>query len=107
MQKRSNTKRYDLSFKLAAVKLKLDKGYGYKLVARELGMTDTKSIREWVQRYKTDGEAGLANKAPKMKPATIDNRSIARELEELRTENAVLKYLLEAKKKDDLKRLKS
>jgi transposase len=107
MQKRSNTKRYDLSFKLSAVKLKLDKGYGYKLVARELGMTDTKSIREWVQRYEKNGEAGLVNKAPKMKPATIESRANAKELEELRTENAVLKYLLEAKKKDDLKRLKA
>lgn len=107
MQKRSNTKRYDLSFKLSAVKLKLDKGCSYRYVARELGMTDTKSIREWVQRYQKDGETGLENKAPKMKPATIENRFLARELEELRTENAVLKYLLEAKKKDDLKRLKS
>lgn len=104
--KRSNTKRYDLSFRLKAVRLKLESGYSLKAIAEELEMTDTKQIRQWINRYKADGEAGLKDRVPKMKEATKQRRTQERELEELRAENAILKYLLEAKKKDDMKRLK-
>ena len=104
--KRSNTKRYNAAFRLKAVKLKLESGYSLKAVAEELGLTDTKQIREWLRRYNEEGEKGLLDRAPKMKESTRQRRTEARELEELRAENAILKYLLEAKKKDDIQRLK-
>jgi transposase len=104
--KRSNTKRYDIAFRIRAVKLKLESGYSLKAIAKELGLTDTKQIRQWIRRYKEEGEQGLRDRAPKMKESTKQRRTQERELEELRAENAILKYLLEAKKKDDMKRLK-
>mgnify|MGYP003411802508 FL=1 len=104
--KRSNTKRYNTAFRLKAVKLNLESGYSLKAVAEELCLTDTKQIREWLRRYNEQGENGLLDRAPKMKESTRQRRTEARELEELRAENAILKYLLEAKKKDDMQRLK-
>jgi transposase-like protein len=104
--KRSNTKRYSLEYRLRAVKLKIESGYSLRAIAKELGMTDTKQIRQWIERYKKEGETGLKDRAPKMKEATKQRRTQDRELEELRAENAILKYLLEAKKKDDMKLLK-
>jgi transposase-like protein len=103
---RSNTKRYDIAFRLRAVKLKVESGYSLQAIAKELGLTDTKGIRQWIARYRREGEAGLKDRAPKMKETTKQRRTQERELEELRAENAILKYLLEAKKKDDMKQLK-
>ena len=61
---RSNTKRYRPEFRLQAVKLRIESGYSLKAVISELGLTDTKQLREWIKRYKAFGESGLADKAP-------------------------------------------
>lgn len=106
MKERSNTKRYSLEFRLRAVKLKLESGYSQKAVIKELGMTDTKQLRGWLQRYKADGIDGQKDKPPKMREVTKAMRKEKSELEYLRAENAVLHYLLEAKKKDDMKQSK-
>ena len=104
--KRSNTKRYSKEIRLRAVKLQTESGYSLKAIAKELGMSDTKQIRAWILRYKQEGEKGLEDRAPKMKESTKQRRTLERELEEARAENAILHYLLEAKKKDDMKQLK-
>src|SRR3972149_7891291 len=99
MKKRSNTKRYSVDFRMKAVKLKLEEGYSLKAVASTIGLSDTKQLRSWIRRYKTEGIEGLKDKKPKMREATKAARKGKSELEYLRAENAVLHYLLEAKKK--------
>jgi transposase len=106
MKKRSNTKRYSLAFRIRAVKLKVESGYSLKAAAKEMGLTDTKQLRAWIKRFKTEGISGLKDKSPKLRVATKASRKGKSELEYLRTENAVLRYLLEVKKKDDMKSLK-
>jgi transposase len=106
MKKRSNTKRYSIEFRINAVKLKIEKGYSLKATANEIGLTDTKQLRSWIKLYKAEGIEGLKDKKPKMREVTKAARKGKSELEYLRAENAVLHYLLEAKKKDDMKLLK-
>lgn len=103
MKKRSNTKRYSVQYRLNAVKLKLENGYSLKATVKELGMTDTKQLRDWIRRYKAEGLEGLKDKKPKHREFTKASRKGKSELEYLRAENALLHYLLEAKKKDDMK----
>jgi transposase len=103
MKKRSNTKRYSVEFRLKAVKLKLEKGYSLKATVREFGLSDTKQLREWISRYKSEGIEGLKDRKPKHRELTKAFRKDKSELEYLRAENALLRYLLEAKKKDDMK----
>jgi len=97
--------RYSTEFRLKAVKLR-EQGNSLKRIATELGMRDTKQIRKWIGRFKEEGEEGLKDRVPKMKEATMQRRAETKELEGLRTENALLKYLLKIKKKDDTKGLK-
>jgi transposase len=89
------------------VKLSIESGYSLKRIASELGMGDTRGIREWIRRYKLQGEEGLKDRKPQMKEITRKRRAEKRELEELRAENALLKYLLEVKKKEDMKQSKN
>ena len=103
MTKRSNTKRYSKEFRIKAVKLKLEKGYSLKATAVAMGLNDTKQLREWIRRYKAGGTNGLEDKKPKHSELTKASRKGKSELEYLRAENAMLRYLLEAKKKDDMK----
>lgn len=98
--------RYNFEIRRKAVLFVLEKGYSRKRVCLELGITDKRSVTQWVHRYKAEGEEGLKDRTPKMKDETRKARSEKRELEYLRAENALFKYLLKTKKKDDTKRLK-
>src|SRR5579872_2167115 len=51
-------RRYPAAFKLRAVKLHLEEGFTYALIAQELGVT-SHSLERWVQRYRQSGEEGL------------------------------------------------
>lgn len=99
-------KRYSKEFRIQAVSMSIEKGYSLKFIASELGLTDTKQVRTWIRRYKAEGMEGLSDRVPKMKESTRQQRSKDRELEGLRAENAILKYLLKIKKKEDMKRSK-
>lgn len=103
MKPRSNNKRYSLEFRERAVKLNLESGYSQKAVIKELGLTDTKQLRDWIKKYKASGIEGLKDKQPKMRELTKISRKGKSELEYLQAENALLRYLLKVKKKDDMK----
>lgn len=101
------SKRYSFEIRQSAVRMSIQSGYSLKRIARELGIVDTRGIREWIRRYKLQGEEGLRDRKPRMKETTRKRRAEKRELEELRAENALLKYLLEVKKKEDMKESKN
>ncbi|HYA93803.1 MAG TPA: IS3 family transposase [Thermodesulfobacteriota bacterium] len=53
-----NRKRYGVEFKLRCVKLRLEEGIPFSLLAKEAGAS-TDAIRRWTKAYQKKGEAGL------------------------------------------------
>ena len=49
------SKRYSKDFKLEAARLVVEHGYTFKEAAKRLGTTDG-SIRQWVQKFRQDGD---------------------------------------------------
>ena len=107
MKERGNTKRYSFEFRQKAVKLKLESGYSLKSAASEVGLSDTKQLRQWIKRYREEGDEGLKDKKPKIRESLKLAREEKDELKRLRAENALLHYLYKkVKKKNYTKRSK-
>ena len=95
---------YDGNFKRKAVELHLKERYGYKKVAKMLGIPSATSVRHWTIIYETEGPQALdgiklgghtRRKQPEFpKPKKLKgNSSLEKEVEWLRAENAYLKKL--------------
>ncbi|MGG6439743.1 transposase [Saccharococcus caldoxylosilyticus] len=89
---------YSPEFKLKAVKMYIEEGYGYKRVCKELGIPSTKTIRLWVKNYDETGLDGLEERRGKSKsPLKGGPRKKKLSLEEenrrLKAENEYLKKL--------------
>ena len=68
--------RYTVAEKLKAVRLHLEEGFSYELMARELSLNKS-SLQRWVCQYQLAGEAGLqpatpAKREPKLPPPITD-----------------------------------
>lgn len=92
-------KTYDVSFKKKTVDLYLNKGIGYKNVAREMEI-DASLVRRWVRHFKAEGMKGLEEKRGKAKgPGTGRPRTRPEDpevkLKRLEAENEMLKKLLQ------------
>lgn len=90
-------KTYSQDFKMAAVRMYLEQGMGYKTVARELEI-NASMVRNWIKNYKSLGPKGLEERRGKTKtPFTgrprIKQLPLEQEVERLRTENEFLKKL--------------
>ena len=102
--KEQSKKVYDGDFKRKAVELHLKERYGYKKVARMLGIPSATSVRHWTNIYEFEGPQALDSiklggharrgqpEFPKPKKLR-GNSSLEKEVEWLRTENAYLKKL--------------
>ena len=102
--KNQSKKVYDGDFKRKAVELHLEKRYGYKRVAKMLGIPSATSVRQWTSIYEIEGPQALdgvrlgghtRRKQPEFpKPKELKgNPSLEKEVEWLRAENAYLKKL--------------
>ena len=95
---------YDGDFKRKAVELHLKERYGYKKVAKMLGIPSATSVRDWTGISETEGPQALDGvklgghtrreqlEFPKPKKLK-GNSSLEKEVEWLRAENAYLKKL--------------
>ena len=95
---------YDGNFKRKAVELHLKERYGYKKVAKILGIPSATSVRAWARIYEIEGPQALdgvklgghtRRRQPEFpKPKKLSgNPSLEKEVEWLRAENAYLKKL--------------
>ena len=95
---------YDGDFKRKAVELHLKERYGYKKVAKMLGIPSATSVRTWTNIYENEGPGALngvklgghtRRKQPEFpKPKKLcGSPSLKKEVEWLRAENAYLKKL--------------
>lgn len=102
--KNQSKKTYDGDFKRKAVELHLKERYGYKKVAKMLGIPSATSVRVWTSIYEIEGPQALDNikpgghtrrKQPEFpKPKRLKgDPSLEKEVEWLRAENAYLKKL--------------
>jgi transposase len=96
---------YDKEFKLRAVRMYLEEHKGYRIVTRELGLSDTKMIRRWVKNFRELGVDGLDDRrgratSSNQRRSRTETLSKDKELERLRAENAYLKKLLELERRD-------
>jgi transposase InsO family protein len=57
---RATSRRFPADFKLRAVKMRLEEGFSFALIAEELGVT-AHTLERWVKRYRLTGEAGLVD----------------------------------------------
>jgi len=73
-------RKYSKEFKLQSARLVTEQGYSYEQAAKRLGTTGW-SIRNWVQKFRQNGEL----------PAQSETQPKADELRQLRKENARLK----------------
>lgn len=97
---------YSKEFKLRAIKMKLEEGYSNPRILAELGIPEESVLRDWVRRYRAQGEAGLeerrgnaAKGRPPKKPLTREEELLQR-IRRLEMENAVLKKLDELMRRD-------
>lgn len=95
---------YDGDFKRRAAELHLKERYGYKKVARILGISSATSVRAWTNIYQSEGPEALdgvrlgghiRRKQPEFpKPKKLSGKTtLEKEVEWLRAENAYLKKL--------------
>jgi transposase-like protein len=82
---------YEESFKDQAVELLIESGRPLKVVARELGVSDT-TLRDWKRRY-LERMGTPAGGAQKITPQTLEeeNRRLRQENEYLRRQRDILK----------------
>lgn len=95
-------KTYTVEFKQNAVKMYLDKGLGYKTVAKKLGMMHS-MVRKWVKQYEIEGPTGLEEKrgkatGPRKGRPRTKNESSEEKIRRLEAENKFLKKLLEVRR---------
>ena len=80
-------KRYSREFQLEASRLVVEHGYTFQEAAKRLGTTDW-SIRQWVQKFRKDGQLPPAG-APQ--PEADEMRRLRKENKRLHLENEILK----------------
>jgi transposase len=85
-RKRHNGKRYDREFKVAAVKLVTEKGYGPKQAALSLGVKAS-TLQYWVKVYGQDPR----QQAETMETLRMRNQQLESENQRLRLEREILK----------------
>lgn len=81
-------KRYDESFKRAAVELLSNSGKSIKQIAEELGVS-TWTLRSWIRRYGPPAKAALS--ADELQ---AENRRLRQELVRIKTQRDILKKTL-------------
>ena len=85
-RKKHNGKRYDREFKVAAVKLVTDRGYGPKEAASGLGVKPS-TLQYWVKIY---GQ-GPRQEAETVESLRLRNRQLEAENQRLKLEREILK----------------
>ena len=80
-------KRYSNDFKLEAARLVVEHGYTFKEAAKRLGTTDW-SIRQWVQKFRQNGELSPVGTP---QPEADEMRRLRKENKRLQLENEILK----------------
>lgn len=96
-------RKFTKEFKLKAVKMYLEEGYGIEEVTHKLGLNSRSYLKRWLKNYNEHGEAGLEERRgksesphrgrPKKDPTSPEER-----LKWLEAENDYLKALLECQK---------
>jgi len=94
----AKSKRYSKEFKLEAARLVVEHGYTFKEVAKRLGTTDW-SIRQWVQKFRQDGQVPPAGTP---QPEADELRRLRKENKRLQMENEILKKAAAYFAKDSL-----
>ena len=85
-QKKHNGKRYDEAFKVAAVKLVTEKGYGPKQAALGLGVKPS-TLQYWVKVYGQQPR----QRAETMETLRMKNKQLEAENQRLKLEREILK----------------
>jgi len=71
---------YPGEIRLKAVKLYLEEGHRASLIGEELGIS-SESVKEWVRRYRAEGEAGLLpryrNRGRPQVPVQVKDKAVA------------------------------
>lgn len=91
---------YERDFKLTAIKRKSSEDIPYRQLALELGLIDPALLRDWVDLYKTKGEAGIQTTRGRKSYLRHEDRldkvasdEVKERLAYLEAENAYLKKL--------------
>ena len=87
MSGRKGMKHYRVETKQEAVRLVLEEGLTYGVVAVRLGIRKVGRIKAWVRMYRKEGEVAFHKPIGRPLKAQAEQR----ELERLRMENALLK----------------
>ena len=85
-------RRFSKEFKIGAVKLVTEQGYGTSDVARRLDV-DRKSIQEWLTKYAPEFDASTANRDLPEDPKVLQDelRRLRRDNDRLRMERDILR----------------
>lgn len=81
---------YDKQFKIAAVKVALEKGNTVSQVANELGINGN-VLRRWINEYEEYGESAFPGNGNVLLNATYEIKKLQKRNEELKLENEILK----------------
>lgn len=85
-------RKYDLEFKINAVRLTRDQGLTVKQVSQDLGI-GISTLERWITEHKQHGSAAFPGKGH-LRPEDDKLRSLERENEILRRERDILKKAL-------------
>ncbi|WP_083516134.1 transposase [Alicyclobacillus sendaiensis] len=83
-------RKYDKAFKVAAVRQVLEEGKKVSHVAKALGILPT-MLSRWVYEYQTHGEDAFSGNGIPIRNADWEIKRLQKRLEELETENEILK----------------
>ena len=81
---------YDKQFKIAAVKVALEKENTISQVANELGINGN-VLSRWINEYEKYGESAFAGNGNALLNATYEIKRLQKRNEELKLENEILK----------------
>lgn len=91
-------RRYSPEEKLKAVKMYLEDGYSIKNISAELRVPNDCVVSRWIKEYQKHGQKYFSQNHRPGRPRK-KFRSIEEENEYLKAENAILRAMLESKKK--------
>ncbi|WP_169794731.1 transposase [Alicyclobacillus kakegawensis] len=83
-------RKYDKAFKVSAVQQVLEEGKKVSHVAKALGILPT-MLNRWGYEYQTHGEDALSGNGAPIRNADWEIQRLQKRLEELETENEILK----------------
>lgn len=81
---------YDKQFKIAAIKVALEKENTVSQVANELGVNGN-VLRRWINEYEKYGESAFPGNGNALLNATYEIKKLQKKNEELKLENEILK----------------